>query len=157
MNDLIEGLFEGVYQSPLGTIKIVANSVGILSIQFDKDPVKNKANSLVKEAIIQLTQYFQNERKIFELPLIYQGTSFQKKVWDRLQEIPYGKTTSYSNLAESINNPLAARAVGAANRVNRHAIVIPCHRVIGSSGKLTGYAGGLDRKSALLSLENCQY
>ena len=102
----------------------------------------------------QLTEYFAGERCEFNLPLAPQGTEFQKRVWAELQAIPYGKTLSYGELARRIGNPGAARAVGLANGRNPISILVPCHRVIGANGKLTGYGGGTPRKAALLELES---
>jgi methylated-DNA-[protein]-cysteine S-methyltransferase len=101
----------------------------------------------------QLREYFSGRRTEFELPLAPQGTAFQRGVWRQLQEIPYGETISYGELAKRVGNPKASRAVGAANGQNPIPIVIPCHRVIGSNGKLTGFGGGLPTKEALLALE----
>jgi methylated-DNA-[protein]-cysteine S-methyltransferase len=101
----------------------------------------------------QLTEYFAGERREFDLPLDMRGTPFQKEVWDALLGIPFGETKSYGDLAKQLGNPGAGRAVGAANGRNPISIVVPCHRVIGSSGKLTGFAGGLDVKARLLEME----
>lgn len=106
-----------------------------------------------QEAERQLVQYFLGERRIFDFPFKMKGTEFQKKVWAELQKIPYGETRSYSEIAERIQNPKAVRAVGMANHRNPLAIVVPCHRVIGKNGSLTGYAGGIDKKRMLLELE----
>ena len=102
----------------------------------------------------QLGEYFTGARREFDLPLAPRGSEFQARVWDALREIPYGETESYGELAERIGHPGSARAVGAANGQNPIAVVIPCHRVIGASGKLTGYAGGLERKRLLLDIES---
>lgn len=107
----------------------------------------------IKEAHLQLTEYLKGERKTFDLPLNPQGTDFQKRVWKALCEIPYGETRSYKQIAEAIGNPKAVRAVGMANNRNPLLIAVPCHRVIGSDGKLVGYAAGLDKKAFLLRLE----
>jgi methylated-DNA-[protein]-cysteine S-methyltransferase len=109
---------------------------------------------LIKETSKQLGEYFDKKRKIFYLPLILQGTDFQKKVWKTLQDIPYGETRSYGEIAAATGNPKASRAVGNANNRNQIHIIIPCHRVIGSSGGLTGYAAGLEIKQKLLKLES---
>ena len=106
----------------------------------------------MKEAA-QLEQYFAGRRKTFELPLAPEGTAFQLKVWQALQEIPYGETRSYGQIARAVGNEKAARAVGMANNQNPISIIIPCHRVIGADGKLVGYGGGLERKACLLELE----
>ncbi|MDO4904265.1 MAG: methylated-DNA--[protein]-cysteine S-methyltransferase [Lautropia sp.] len=104
----------------------------------------------------QLTEYFERRRKVFDLPLAPQGTAFQQRVWQALCEIPYGSTWSYAKLSEHIGNPKAARAVGAANGRNPIPIIIPCHRVVGADGSLTGFGGGLPTKTALLQLESLQ-
>jgi len=108
---------------------------------------------LIKKAAAQLREYFDGKRKTFDLPLAPRGTEFQLTVWKALQAIPYGKTCSYGQLADKIGNPKACRAVGMANNRNPITIIIPCHRVIGSNGSLTGYAGGLDLKDKLIMLE----
>jgi len=108
---------------------------------------------LIKTTANQLDEFFKKKRKVFDLPLILHGTEFQKKVWEVLQKIPYGETYSYKKTAETVGNPKASRAVGLANNRNPIPIIIPCHRVIGSNGKLTGYAGGLELKQMLLELE----
>lgn len=110
-------------------------------------------NELARETEKQLEEYFMGKRKIFELPLKMQGTEFQKQVWKELLNIPYGETRCYSEIARLIQNPHAVRAVGMANHRNPLAVVVPCHRVIGKNGGLTGYAGGLERKRMLLELE----
>jgi len=108
---------------------------------------------LLKKTAKQLDEYFNNKRHIFDLPLILHGTNFQVKVWKALQNIPYGETCSYSKIAAMIGNSRASRAVGMANNRNPIAIIIPCHRIIGSDGSLTGYGGGLELKQKLLNLE----
>ena len=110
-------------------------------------------DSVLKEACRQLDEWFAGERKCFDLPLAPDGTDFQKEVWQALQKIPYGTTCSYSDLAKQIGKPQAARAVGAANGQNPIALIIPCHRVIGADGSLTGYAFGVERKKKLLNFE----
>jgi methylated-DNA-[protein]-cysteine S-methyltransferase len=110
-------------------------------------------DSVLKETRRQLGEYFNHKRKRFDIPLLMVGTPFQKKVWNNLLEIPFGKTSSYLQLAESISNKNAVRAVASANGANAISIIIPCHRIIGSNGKLVGYAGGLRVKAELLSLE----
>ena len=111
-------------------------------------------NAVTKEAKQQLSEYFNQQRKAFDLPLAPVGTQFQQNVWQQLCAIPYGETCSYADIAKQLNNPNAVRAVGSANGKNPISIVVPCHRVIGANGTLTGYAGGLTRKAALLTLEN---
>lgn len=109
---------------------------------------------LLKEAAAQLKEYFGGTRREFDLPLALEGTAFQRAVWEALLTIPYGETRSYGQIAQNIGNPKACRAVGMANNRNPIAIIVPCHRVIGASGKLVGYGGGLDIKERLLALEN---
>ncbi len=111
------------------------------------------SSDVIAETISQLEAYFSGERKVFDIPLLLVGTDFQKSVWQGLIQIPYGTTASYGTLAKNIGNEKAVRAVASANGANAISIVIPCHRIIGSNGTLTGYAGGLDIKEKLLSLE----
>jgi methylated-DNA-[protein]-cysteine S-methyltransferase len=145
------------YQTEIGVIGIAENGEAITNVFFEKDKrIENsikQETQLLKEAGRQLMEYFQGNKKKFDLPLRPEGTEFQKAVWKALQTIPYGETSSYKQVAEKIGNPKACRAVGMANNRNPIAIIIPCHRVIGSSGKLVGYAGGLDVKDQLLKLE----
>ncbi|MDR3020476.1 MAG: methylated-DNA--[protein]-cysteine S-methyltransferase [Treponema sp.] len=118
-----------------------------------QDGYNNKETPLIKETAKQLDEYFSKKRKNFDIPLLLRGTKFQMKVWNTLKEIPYGETRSYKELAEMTGNPKASRAVGMANNRNPLPIIIPCHRIIGSDGSLTGYAGGLELKQKLLELE----
>jgi methylated-DNA-[protein]-cysteine S-methyltransferase len=115
---------------------------------------KFEETPLIKKAVNQLKEYFEKERKIFDLPLLLNGTDFQIKIWETLQNIPYGETRSYGELAAMTGNPRASRAIGMANNRNPFPIIIPCHRIIGKDGSLTGYAGGLELKRQLLELEN---
>jgi methylated-DNA-[protein]-cysteine S-methyltransferase len=115
-----------------------------------------KSTPLIEETIRQLQEYFRKERKVFELPLLLAGTDFQKEVWTRLLEIPYGETTTYASLSKEMNKELAIRAISSANGANAISILTPCHRVIGSDGKLVGYAGGLETKKKLLHLEGAK-
>jgi len=143
-------------KSPIGIIKLTATDDAITSILFEFDASKKereKPNEILLECKKQLHEYFSGRRKKFELPLKLVGTGFQKSVWETLQKIPYGKTVSYLDVAKAIENPKAVRAVGMANNKNRIPIIIPCHRVIGEDGKLTGYAGGIWRKGWLLEHE----
>jgi methylated-DNA-[protein]-cysteine S-methyltransferase len=147
--------------SPIGTLLIAGDDIAIHFISFPRNGKAQKpreewresARGPVGEAIRQLREYFAGARTDFDLPLAPEGTEFQRSVWRRLQEIPYGETISYGELARRIGNPQASRAVGSANGSNPIPIVIPCHRVIGSNGKLTGFGGGLPVKEALLGLE----
>lgn len=115
---------------------------------------KEGQSLVIDKTILQLNQYFTRERESFDLPLLLVGTDFQKKVWNALSAIPYGKTISYLQLSEKLGNTQAIRAVASANGANAISIIIPCHRVIGADGKLVGYAGGLKAKKGLLELEN---
>lgn len=138
-----------------GLLKICANEQGISAITFVmQEDAPAIGNADTKEAKQQLSEYFDQQRKAFDLPLAPVGTQFQQNVWQQLCAIPYGETCSYADIAKQLNNPNAVRAVGSANGKNPISIVVPCHRVIGANGTLTGYAGGLTRKAALLTLEN---
>ena len=142
------------YNSIIGDIFISADENFLLSVKFvNHNFIENKENKIIKQTIKQLDEYFNGKRKKFELPLNPKGTEFQKKVWLQLMKIPYGKTATYKDIATLIGDSNASRAVGNANNKNPIAIIIPCHRVIGSNNKLTGYAGGLDKKEKLLNLE----
>ena len=139
-------------------LRMVASEAGIQAIDFHLNwPVegveRNDQNVLLRETTRQLEAYFAGDLKIFELPLDMQGTAFQTRVWDELLRIPYGETRSYMQVALAIGAAHAVRAVGAANGANPVPIVVPCHRVIGTNGKLTGYGGGLPLKKRLLELE----
>ena len=141
-----------------GLLRIVEENDAIVQIQFEQEQktVGDAAlqdTPLLLEAKRQLEEYYAGLRAGFSLPLNPQGTAFQKKVWQQLEAIPYGQTRTYGQIAAAVGQPTASRAVGGANHNNPIAIVIPCHRVIGANGKLTGYAGGLDIKEKLLRLE----
>lgn len=142
--------------SPLGTTKIIGDKKGIVSISIlnaDEKPTDIIPIEL-EDCVHQLNEYFEGKRTTFELPLNPEGTDFQKKVWRELRTIPYGKTCSYLELSKQLGDVKAIRAVANANGKNPLWIVIPCHRVIGSDGSLTGYAGGLQRKKWLLEHES---
>jgi len=143
---------------PICEIGIAENNNKITNVFFKKQTkeLKNateKETEMIKTASIQLNEYFNGKRKEFNLPIYLCGTEFQNKVWNFLKTIPYGKTASYKEVAEKIGKNKAYRAVGNANNHNPIAIIIPCHRIIGSNGKMTGYAGGIDIKEKLLKLE----
>lgn len=149
------------YRSPVGILKIIAIEGFITEITFlDNEEGNDEENISASDKISfekckkQLDEYFSGKRKIFDLPTQQSGTSFQKKVWNELVKIPFGKTISYLQLSQNIGDARSIRAVGAANGRNNLSIVVPCHRVIGSDGSLTGYAGGLWRKQWLLEHEN---
>ena len=152
-----------IYQSPLGEIALTANEQGLsaLAFQTGKSPINftglSENHSKFTKVVKQLDEYFSGERKHFDLPLAPKGTNFQKQVWQALTEIPCGETKSYGWIAKSINNEKAVRAVGTANGANPIALIVPCYRVIGSNGKLTGYAGGLALKAKLLMHEGAQF
>jgi methylated-DNA-[protein]-cysteine S-methyltransferase len=154
------------YKSPVGNIYIVEDGGNITGLYFS-DKFKKKKKSeiavceknetlLIKKARVQLDEYFAGKRKVFDLPLSFTGTDFQKKVWDALLTIPYGETRSYGGIAARIGNPKASRAVGMANNRNPISIICPCHRVIGADASLVGYGGGLDVKQFLLDLESSE-
>jgi DNA-3-methyladenine glycosylase II len=142
------------FDSPIGRIEIQSTEGQIIGLNFiETKRYDEKIEPILEEAKKQLVEYFCGERKTFDLPLKMNGTDFQTTVWQELIKIPYGKTLSYGDIAAAIGNEKASRAVGNANNKNRIAILIPCHRVVGSSGKLVGYAGGLSRKEWLLKHE----
>jgi len=149
-------------ESPIGKLKLVASDKGLVAILWENDSprrvrldelVADEQHPVLVETERQLGQYFAGKRKTFSIALDMRGTRFQKDVWEALVAIPFGETRSYGQLAKQLGNPRASRAVGAANGRNPVSIIVPCHRVIGSSGKLTGFAGGLDAKAHLLGLE----
>lgn len=141
------------YNSPIGKIYLEEENEHIVRISFSKIFGEQKETQLIKETCKQLSEYFEGKRKSFTLPITLKGTEFQLRVWKALSKIPYGETRCYKDIARVVGNPKASRAVGMANNKNPIAIIIPCHRVIGSNGNLTGYAGGLDKKLQLLKLE----
>jgi len=147
----------------VGTLRLVAEELGLRTVWFVRGRKEEKPDAEWKEdaaffveVIRQLNAYFAGELKEFEIPLLMLGTEFQKRVWKALLTIPYGETMSYGELAKKIGEPKAVRAVGAANGQNPLPIIVPCHRVIGSDGSLTGFGGGLENKKKLLELEKGQ-
>jgi len=151
-----------VIQSPVGRLTLVATERGLVAILWENDnprrvPLGNivgaDSHPILLETERQLREYFAGQRREFALPLDFQGTEFQRRVWSALLTIPYGQTRSYAQIAQQIGCPAAVRAVGAANGKNPLSIIAPCHRVLGSNGKLTGFAGGLETKARLLSVE----
>ena len=145
------------YDSPVGPLYLLEEKGQLLELSFSKfsedKTMKEKETELLQEVKRQLGEYFAGKLQNFDLPLNPQGTEFQKKVWKALLGIPYGTTSSYGEIAKTIGHEKAARAIGGANHVNPISIIIPCHRIIGKSGKLVGYGGGLDVKVKLLELE----
>lgn len=155
-------LFNTFMDSPVGRLKLVASDKGLAAVLWENDSprrvpltdLKEDANHpVLRKSEQQLREYFAGKRRSFSLPLDMQGTPFQKDVWQALLDIPFGETRSYGELARLLGRPSASRAVGAANGRNPLSIVVPCHRVIGTSGKLTGFAGGIETKAHLLDLE----
>ncbi|MDD2971537.1 MAG: methylated-DNA--[protein]-cysteine S-methyltransferase [Lachnospiraceae bacterium] len=147
-------------ETPLGLIRIEEDQYGITSLRFadgktEKDLMDGKGIYLA-DAKAQISEYFAQKRKAFDIPLSMRGSEFQKSVWSALRDIPYGETRCYQQIAERIENRKACRAVGMANNRNPILIMIPCHRVVGKDGKLVGYAAGIDRKQYLLEMETAQ-
>jgi methylated-DNA-[protein]-cysteine S-methyltransferase len=142
--------------SPIGELLLTGDGGALTRLSmapFDVDPAWRRDAGALAEPARQLAEYFAGERTAFDLELAPHGTAFQQQVWERLLEIPYGKTTTYGTLANALGNPRSVRAVGLANGRNPISIVVPCHRVIGADGSLVGYGGGIERKRALLALE----
>lgn len=151
-----------VIDSPVGRLTLVASDRGLAAILWEKDNprrvplgnvVESDSHPVLLETERQLQEYFAGTRRKFTLPLDFRGTEFQRRVWNALLTIPFGQTRSYAQIAQQIGCPAAVRAVGAANGRNPLSIIAPCHRVVGSNGQLTGFAGGLEVKAKLLSLE----
>jgi methylated-DNA-[protein]-cysteine S-methyltransferase len=144
------------YQSAIGSLYLVSSAKGLVGLHWNKQLVplvKPSPDNFFNQTIQELEEYFQGKRTTFTVPLDLRGTEFQKSVWKQLQKIPYGATATYSEIAKKIKKTTAVRAVGAANGKNPLCVLIPCHRVIGSNGSLTGFSGGLKIKQRLLDLE----
>ena len=160
-----ETLYYYRYESPLGTYVLVSSNEGLACVKPEEQSFPDldkweregaryeEGDAYNAQAAAQLDAYFAGELTDFDVPLDMRGTPFQRRVWEELRNIPYGETWSYGQVAAAIGRPSASRAVGSANGSNPVSIIVPCHRVIGSSGKLVGYGGGLHRKDALLALE----
>jgi methylated-DNA-[protein]-cysteine S-methyltransferase len=146
-------MHETTYTSPLGPIRMRADDDALRELTFAEGEPSAPAHPILAAACRQLDEYFAGERTTFDLPLRLEGTAWEQRVWAALQTIPYGETTTYGALAARLGAPTAARAVGSANGRNPISIVVPCHRVVGASGALTGYAWGVHRKAGLLDLE----
>lgn len=147
-------MYTSYITSPVGMLQLQCNENSITSVRFWEGKFsESDQHDLLQDCQQQLEEYFTGQRKIFSLPLELNGTTFQSKVWTALQSIPYGRTISYMDLSKTLGDVKAIRAVGTANGRNMIAIIVPCHRVIGSNAKLTGYAGGLWRKQWLLEHE----
>lgn len=158
----MEELVYTYYKSPIGVIRLEGNEEGVSFVDFIDEEVEEYHNENlpkpVEEALTQLDEYFQGKRRDLNIKIMYKrGTEFQKTVWKALQNIPYGKTASYKDVAIAIDNPKAVRAVGGANNKNPHSLFVPWHRVIGANGSLVGFGGGLWRKEWLLDFEKKNY
>ena len=164
----MENYYYSQLNSPIGSLNIAVSERGLMLLDFDGGhfPPRNRkfgdaswheSASKTQATVRQLSEYFAGRRKDFNLPLDLRGTSFQKRCWQALLEIPYGETRSYAEMARAIGHPLAFRAVGMANHDNPVAIIVPCHRVIASDGTLAGYGGGLPIKQRLLELEGARW
>ncbi|MEK6627499.1 MAG: methylated-DNA--[protein]-cysteine S-methyltransferase [Bdellovibrionota bacterium] len=150
--------------SPVGILHMVSNTEKLMVLLFDNNWTEfcenfefeliSKKNQVLRDTEKQLKEYFLGSRKEFDIPLEFSGTAFQKQAWKTLQQIPFGKTISYAQQALKMKNPKAVRAVGGANGKNNICIIVPCHRVIGKNGSLTGFGGGINIKKQLLQLEN---
>lgn len=139
--------------SPVGPLTLAGREGCLTHLLFGEHFAPTKPSDLLENAAGQLAEYFAGTRREFDLPLHMEGTPFQKDVWNALRNIPYGQTVSYGDVARAIGRPKAFRAVGQANHVNPISIIVPCHRVVGHSGSLTGYGGGMSAKELLLALE----
>jgi methylated-DNA-[protein]-cysteine S-methyltransferase len=151
-----------IHSSPVGTLHLLATDSALLAVVWRRhstpqltfeSAIERPDHPILLETIRQLGEYFSGQRRVFELPLEFRGTDFQRRAWQALMTIPYGETRSYAQMARHIGNPAAVRAVGAANGRNPVSIIAPCHRVIGSSGELTGFGGGMEAKAWLLAHE----
>jgi len=149
--------YRACHPSEIGPLEVVGNQRGIFTITFGADEFESDRNlpAPMTECLRQLAEYFKGRRQKFSIPLLLEGTDFQKAVWRQLQKIPFGQTASYGDVARAIGSPKAFRAVGNANNKNPIPLIIPCHRVIGSDGKLVGFGGGIWRKEWLLDHEKC--
>lgn len=150
-------------KTPVGVLKLIANEKGLAGILWENEDPKwfrleskilDEQHPILMKTEKQLKEFFEGKRMVFDLPLDFKGTDFQKAVWSELLKTPFGQLRSYGEIAKAIGNPKAVRAVGAANGKNPIPIICPCHRIIGADGSLTGFAGGLKMKEILLSLEN---
>jgi methylated-DNA-[protein]-cysteine S-methyltransferase len=149
-------MYRAYYNSPIGTVEIVSDENSIIELSFVEETMESDSQAspqVLQTALKQIDEYFQGKRNAFDLKLKAEGTEFQQKVWQSLIEVPYGETACYGDIAAAVGNSKASRAVGGANNKNKIAIIIPCHRIVGADGSLTGYAGGLWRKEWLLKHE----
>lgn len=143
------------YQTAIGSLTFCEEegNITVISSQYQPETGEEKETETIRRAYAQIKEYMDGNRKTFDLPLAPKGTKFQKQVWQALSDIPYGQTRTYKEIAVAVGNPKAVRAVGMANNRNPLIVVVPCHRVIGSDGKMIGYAAGVDKKEFLLRLE----
>lgn len=147
-------VFRAYYKSPVGLLSVTANDTAVTGLSFVKQKhAKEKKNEVIKDCLKQLSEYFKRERFDFNIAVEQQGTELQQKVWKQLQKIPYGMTMSYLTMAMKLRNRTLARAVGNASGQNNIPIIVPCHRLVGSNGDLTGYLGGIEKKRWLLEFE----
>lgn len=157
-------LYSCTMPSPVGELTLVGGDAGLVAVLWENDrpdrvplgPLIDEEHPVLRATKAQLREYFADGRRVFDVPLDFRGTEFQRKVWAALLEIPFGETRSYGEIARSLGSPNASRAVGAANGRNPISIIAPCHRVIGKSGSLTGFAGGIEAKAWLLAMEEGQ-
>lgn len=163
IKNTIKEFYFKIIESPIGNLTLVASKKSLVGVLWENEIpgrvhfnplIEDKNNPILIEAERQLKEYFQGKRNSFNLPLDFVGTDFQKSVWKYLLKIPYGETRTYGQIAQALGKPKASRAVGAANGKNPISIIVACHRVIGASGALTGFAGGIEAKATLLKLEN---
>lgn len=146
-------LFERTMETPVGRVLICADERGVCALRFHAREIRADASPVLDAAQRELEEYFAGRRRVFSVPLSIRGTAFREKVWRALLEIPYGQTAAYGEIARRIGSPKACRAVGMANHANPLPVFVPCHRVVGAHGGLTGYAGGLEIKRILLEIE----
>jgi len=145
--------FHDYLKTPIGLLAVTATDQFVVAVDFTTRRQNNLANDITKQAVRELEEYFTQQRKVFSVPIFCTGTAWQNKVWQKLLAVPYGAVISYQDLAEAVGKPKAARAVGQAVNKNPIAIIVPCHRVLGSRGDLVGYAQGLKKKKQLLIIE----
>ncbi len=149
-------IYYDYYESPIGLVEVIGTSTNITSLCFvEVCKERFESNTIVGKAISQVGEYFDSKRRKFEVDISFTGTKFQEQVWQQLLTMPYGRLSSYQDIANAIGRPKAVRAVGGATGRNPISIIVPCHRIVGSNGKLTGYGGGLWRKEWLLKHEGC--
>lgn len=150
--------FKKYIDTPIGLLEVLTSEDALLAVTFVEEKAEDSpdAPAILENACAQLKEYFAGERQSFDLPLLPDGTEFQKEVWNALLQVPFGRTSTYKKQSQSLGKPKAIRAVGTANGKNPIAVVIPCHRIVGSDGSLTGYASGLSRKDWLLKHEQKQ-